>query len=262
LNGNRLLMALAERADLIVDFTNVPVGSHILANVGPDEPFGGGVPDVGFGGDFLPADPASTGQIMAFNVVPAVAPDRTTPPQFLQLPAAPPLPAATVTRPLALIEAMGDGFDANGDPVEGPVEALLGNVVNDEAVKALWMEPVTENPNTGDTEVWAFYNTTGDAHPMHVHEVAFEVVNREALVLDAAGDPVVPLQLSGVVRSPEPWESGYKDTVTAYPGEVTRVKAQFNTPGQYVWHCHIVEHEDNEMMRPYRVGGVQSGQPM
>jgi FtsP/CotA-like multicopper oxidase with cupredoxin domain len=257
MNGNRLLMALAERADLIVDFTNVPVGNYVLGNVGPDSPFGG-VPidpaDI--------ADPASTGQVMEFRVVPSVAPDPTTPPLFLQLPAAPPLPAATFTRPLALIEAMGEGFDANGLTVEGPVEALLGNVVNGEAVKALWMEPVTENPNPGDTEIWAFYNTTGDAHPMHVHEVAFEVVNREALVLDAAGDPVLPLQLSGVVRLPEAWESGYKDTVTAYPGEVTRVKAQFNTPGQYVWHCHIVEHEDNEMMRPYRVGGVQSGQPM
>jgi FtsP/CotA-like multicopper oxidase with cupredoxin domain len=81
------------------------------------------------------------------------------------------------------------------------------------------------------------------------------------LVLDADGDPVVPLQLSGSVRPPEAWETGYKDTVIAYPGEVTRIKAQFKTPGQYVWHCHIVEHEDNEMMRPYRVGPPQQGQP-
>ena len=56
-------------------------------------------------------------------------------------------------------------------------------------------------------------------------------------------------------------ETGFKDTVIAYPGEVTRVRAQFDTPGQYVWHCHIVEHEDNEMMRPYRIGPVQPGQP-
>ena len=172
-----------------------------------------------------------------------------------------PLPAATVTRPLALIEAMGEGYDANGDPVEGPVEALLGNVVNGEAVKALWMEPVTENPNVGATEVWEIYNTTGDAHPMHVHEVAFEVVNREGLVFDANGDVVQPIGLDGVVTPPEPWETGRKDTVIAYPGQVTRIRAQFNTPGQYVWHCHIVEHEDNEMMRPYRIGPVQHGQP-
>ncbi|MGZ5362484.1 MAG: multicopper oxidase domain-containing protein, partial [Solirubrobacterales bacterium] len=58
-----------------------------------------------------------------------------------------------------------------------------------------------------------------------------------------------------------PWESGFKDTVVAHPGQVTRVRAQFDTPGQFVWHCHIVEHEDNEMMRPYRIGPVQPGQP-
>jgi FtsP/CotA-like multicopper oxidase with cupredoxin domain len=127
----------------------------------------------------------------------------------------------------------------------------------------MWMEPVTENPAVGATEVWEFYNTTIDAHPMHVHEVVFQVVNRQALVLDPiTGEPVVPLQLSGVVRPPEPNERGFKDTVTCLPGEVTRIRAQFKTPGQFVWHCHIVDHEDNEMMRPYRIGPVQPGQPM
>jgi FtsP/CotA-like multicopper oxidase with cupredoxin domain len=121
-HGNRLLMGLAERADVIVDFTNVPVGNHVLGNLGPDEPFGGGEPD----GDFDAADPDSTGQIMQFNVVPALAPDPTTPPLFLQLPAIAPLPAETVTRPLALIEKMGMGFNAAGEMVEGPLEALLG----------------------------------------------------------------------------------------------------------------------------------------
>ena len=82
-HGNRLLMGLAERADVIVDFTNVPVGNYVLGNVGPDEPFGGGVPGV----DFDPSDPGSTGQVMEFRVLPAVAPDPTTPPQFLVLPA-------------------------------------------------------------------------------------------------------------------------------------------------------------------------------
>ena len=54
---------------------------------------------------------------------------------------------------------------------------------------------------------------------------------------------------------------GWKDTVIAYPAEVTRIRLTFDTPGQYVWHCHIVEHEDNEMMRPYRIGSMQPGQP-
>jgi FtsP/CotA-like multicopper oxidase with cupredoxin domain len=97
---------------------------------------------------------------------------------------------------------------------------------------------------------------------MHVHEIAFEVVNREAMVLDQeTGEPVQPVQLTGETRPPEVWESGFKDTVTSYPGEVTRLRARFDSPGQFVWHCHIVEHEDNEMMRPYRIGPTQPGQP-
>jgi spore coat protein A, manganese oxidase len=256
-HGNRLLMGLAERADVIVDFTNVPVGRHILGNLGPDEPFGGGEPP----DDFDVADPDTTGQIMQFRVVPANEVDDSTPPRFLRLPAIPPLPAETVTRPLALIEKMGMGHDADGNDLEGPVEALLGNVVDDVAETKLWMEPVSEDPTVGAVEVWEFYNTTGDAHPMHVHEVVFEVVNREGLVTDGDGEVVQPIALAGDPAPAEPWESGFKDTVIAYPGQVTRVRARFNTPGQFVWHCHIVEHEDNEMMRPYRIGPPQSGQP-
>jgi len=256
-NGNRLLMGLAERADLIVDFTNVPLGNHVLRNVGPDEPFGGGEPD----GDFDVSDPDTTGQIMQFRVVPAAAPDPTTPPQFLVLPAITPLPAETMTRPLALIEASAIGFDAEGNEVDGPTEALLGNVVAGVPEEHMWMDRVTDNPEVGDTEVWEFYNTTADAHPMHIHEVAFEVVNREGLVLDEEGEVVEPVQPDGVITPPESWETGFKDTVIAYPGQVTRVRMHFNNPGQFVWHCHIVEHEDNEMMRPYRIGPEQPGQP-
>ena len=72
-------MGLAERADLIVDFTNVPVGNYVLGNLGPDEPFGGGEP----GEDFEVADPATTGQILEFRVVPAAGTDPTTPPKYL-----------------------------------------------------------------------------------------------------------------------------------------------------------------------------------
>ncbi len=258
-HAGRLLMGLAERADLIVDFTHVPVGNHVLGNVGPDEPFGGGIPGV----DFPVADPDSTGQVLEFRVVPAAAPDPTTPPVFLVLPAITPLPPESVIRPLVLIEKSGIGFDANGDPVEGPVAALLGTADGGVPVEYEWEDPVTDNPAVGSTEVWEFVNTTADAHPMHVHEVAFEVVNREGLVHDPEDpdDLVVPFQPDGDVSNPEAWESGRKDTVIAYPGQVTRVRATFDTAGQYVWHCHIVEHEDNEMMRPYRIGPEQPGQP-
>jgi FtsP/CotA-like multicopper oxidase with cupredoxin domain len=125
----------------------------------------------------------------------------------------------------------------------------------------MWMEPVTENPAVGDIEVWEIYNATGDAHPMHVHEVVFEVVNREGLVVGDDDEVETPIQLDGNITPPEPWEMGVKDTVIAYPGQVTRIRMQFDTPGQFVWHCHIVEHEDNEMMRPYRIGPEQDGQP-
>ena len=255
-HGNRLLMGLAERADLIVDFTNVPAGDHVLANVGPDEPFGGGVP----GDDFPVADPDSTGQVMQFRVVPAVAPDPTTPPQFLVLPALARLTGGTA-RPLALIEKSAVGVDSDGEEVEGPVEALLGTVEAGMLVEQKWMDPVTENPAVGDTEVWELYNATADAHPMHIHEVAFQVVNREGLVLEEDDEVRQPIQLDGTITAPEPWEDGWKDTVIAYPGQVTRLRLRFTNPGQFVWHCHIVEHEDNEMLRPYRVGAVQDGQP-
>jgi FtsP/CotA-like multicopper oxidase with cupredoxin domain len=255
LNGGRLLMGPAERADVIVDFTGVPLGSHVLGNLGPDEPFGGGVPGL----DFPVADPATTGQVLQFRVVPALAPDPTTPPQFLQLPPIVPLGGGAARR-LALVEEM------SADVPDAPVEARLGTVVGDPNTAPgvwttlKWEDPVSENPGVGAVEVWEMYNATGDAHPMHIHEVVFEVVDRQPIFVDeeAATVQVVP---GSDPRPPEPWETGYKDTVIAYPGEVTRVRARFSTPGQYVWHCHIVEHEDNEMMRPYRIGPPQDGEP-
>ena len=178
-NGNHLLLGLAERADVIVDFTNVPVGNYVLGNIGPDEPFRGGIPGV----DFDVSDPDTTGQVLQFRVVPALTPDTTTPPQHLTLPTITPLPTATVTRPLALLEEMSMYFD------DAPAEALLGTIAwNSQtgigvATPSMWMDPVTENPQVGTTEVWEFYNATADAHPMHVHEVLFEVVNRQDILV-------------------------------------------------------------------------------
>jgi FtsP/CotA-like multicopper oxidase with cupredoxin domain len=204
------------------------------------------------------ADPASTGQVMQFRVGPALTPDPTTPPQFLLLPAITPLTGGT-TRSLALVESMSMYFE------DAPAEALLGTIEFEEDgdgewTSAMWSEPVTENPQPGATETWEFYNATADAHPMHVHEVAFQVVDRQPIIVDEE-DEEVRLQPGSGPTSPEPWEIGWKDTVIAYPGEVTRVRMTFETPGQFVWHCHIVEHEDNEMMRPYRIGPMQPGQP-
>jgi spore coat protein A len=234
--ATQLLMSPAERADVMVDFTGLPVGTRVhLVNEGPDEPFGGGVPGV----DFPFADPGTTGQVMRFTVVPRVGRDTSVPPAQLTLPAPPPVAPAPPAnlRKVSLNEAGSDVL-----PGVGPREALLGTVSPDGTGTSLqWMDPITENPALDSVEVWEIHNFTEDAHPIHIHEVQFNVVDRQ------------PFD-DGPARPAEPTERGLKDTVIAYPGQITRVRALFDLPGRYVWHCHIVEHEDNEMMRPYRVG--------
>ena len=119
-----------------------------------------------------------------------------------------------------------------------------------------WSEKITETPMLGDTEMWEIYNFTADAHPIHLHLVRFQIVDRQLLTnLDEDGIAEAPAfpDEEEQPSNPEPWETGLKDTVIAYPGSVTRVKATFDKHGLYVWHCHILEHEDNEMMRPIYV---------
>jgi FtsP/CotA-like multicopper oxidase with cupredoxin domain len=230
----RLLMGPAERADVIVDFSDAPAGTEIvLRNLGPDEPFGGGEPDE----DFDAANSDTTGQIMQFRVVRRHGPDRSTPPQELVLPAFTPIGDVSNTRQVSLNESPVE----IGDGEEIPVAALLGTLNPDGSPNPLeWMDPITEHPALDSTEIWELYNFTVDAHPIHIHEVQFQVVDRQPF--------------EGASRPPESWETGFKDTVIAYPGEITRVKTTFKVPGRFVWHCHIVEHEDNEMMRPYEIG--------
>jgi FtsP/CotA-like multicopper oxidase with cupredoxin domain len=269
---DELLMAPAERADTIIDFSaiTVPAGSGLyLVNVAPDDPFGGGRPETL---DFDAADPMTTGQVMEFRPVPLKAADASTPPAQLALPAPPVLPAVTqATRTITLNEEESATVciieDADGNVIEadctdpaavpfGPTEALLGTLNPDGTSTArTWSGATTENvAAAGDTEVWEIYNFTADAHPIHIHLVQFQVVDRQALATDAEGMATQPAILVGLPRPPEVWETGFKDTVIAYPGEVTRVRATFPLNGLFVWHCHILEHEDNEMMRPYCVG--------
>ncbi len=267
---DELLMGLAERADTIVDFGAIPIapGEDLyLVNVAPDEPFGGGTPGI----DFAPADPSTTGQVMKFVRLPkAKSPDKSTPPAQLVLPA-PPFPGAPVgTRRITLNEAESATvyvIDDGGSRVEvaagtedaepfGPTEALLGTLDGDGVSTPLeWAAPISENVALpGDTEVWEIFNFTADAHPIHIHLVQFQVLDRQGLAVDDDGMATQPAALVGPPRPPEAWETGLKDTVISYPGEVTRVKATYPLAGLFVWHCHILEHEDNEMMRPYCVG--------
>ncbi len=231
-----LLLAPAERADLIVDFTGLRAGTELyLINEGPDEPF--------TGESQPPADPGTTGQVMKFRVGPSASRDISTPPDRLELPRIPSLGPATRRRQVALLEQ-----DSTVLPDVGPVAALLGTMRNGEAVPLRWHDPVTENPATNAVEVWEMFNFTADAHPIHLHEVRFQLLDRQPI---AGGEPLPP----------QPAERGYKDTVIAYPQQITRIAARFDLPGRYVWHCHVLEHEDNEMMRPYHIGPLTTPLP-
>jgi spore coat protein A len=112
---------------------------------------------------------------------------------------------------------------------------------------------IPEEPRVGTVEEWEFYNYTADTHPMHMHLTRFQLVDRRPIGTPAGG--------AGTV-APAPWEQGWKDTVATHPGMVTRIRQQFDLPNgvspsgsdaTYVYHCHIVEHEDNDMMRPFTV---------
>ena len=226
-NATELLMGNAERMDVIVDFTDVSDAEVLMINEGPDGPLGS-TPGI--------ADPDTTGQVMKFKLVPAVSADKSKPPEALKLPAFKALPATDARRQAALFERLTPAGESLGVLLGTPAKGPL-----------MWDAPITETPSLGATEIWEIYNTTGDTHPIHLHQVMFQVVERQEF--SPADFSLTP----GTVTPPRPTETGYKDTVLVPPGQVARVKARFDLPNLYVWHCHIVEHEDNEMMRPYTV---------
>ena len=228
----QLLLAGAERMDVIVDFTGLTPGTELyLINEGPDQAFDGGIPAV----DFQPSDPQTTGQVLKFVVTRLSSPDTTVPPAALTLPALTPLGGTSYTWKVSLTEL--DSAYYSG----APTMSMLGTVNADGTANPLgWGDPVTETPSAGATQLWEFSNFTPDAHPIHIHQIQFQVVGRQAF--------------GGAVRPPDAGESGFKDTVIAYPQEFTRFKARFDLPGRYVVHCHILDHEDNEFMRPFQVG--------
>ena len=116
-----------------------------------------------------------------------------------------------------------------------------------------WLEPVTEQPTLGDTEIWSFVNLTEDTHPIHLHLVRFQILDRQQF--DADGYLTSgKLNLLGKRVLPGADEAGWKDTVRADAGLVTRIIVRFEGfVGRYVWHCHVLEHAANEMMRPFEV---------
>jgi len=147
-------------------------------------------------------------------------------------------PATAVRdRPLTV----GEQDDASGNPMMMMLDGKM------------WSAPVSEKPKQGTIETWSFLNITGDAHPIHLHLVRFQVIDRRPFDL-FAWNANRTVKYTGPAQPPAPHEAGWKDTVRADPGMVTRIAMHFDgEPGRYVWHCHYLEHEDNEMMRPYEL---------
>jgi spore coat protein A len=298
---NTLLSEPGSRYDVIVDFTAVASGNRvIMKNIGGDEPFGGDIPG--------PAGFEYTDRVMAFDVVlPYAGGDVDLTAGWAGYGFGPNVsPIVDRTRNVALFEGTDEfgrlqpllgtaepATDWNGQPINWPNEPAYVNagLVGQMEGSIAWHSPTTENPKLGDVEEWRIWNVTGDAHPIHLHLVHFEIVGRYEIEWDSeteehervidpddtpAGDgtylveqPVV--QHNGLLGNgfrivnptegaqvnpgdlPEYVENAPKDMVTALPGQVTVIRAKFDKEGRYVWHCHILSHEDHEMMRVLRV---------
>jgi spore coat protein A len=214
----RAILAPAERADLILDFSAAAGEQITLKN----DSF-----------DVMQFRVAKTKPTLQANP----ARDASALPAVLRPVPKIPESAAVTTRMLTLVEV--------DDLVQRPMTMLLNN--------AHWKMPVTENPVLDSTEIWNLINTTDDSHPIHLHLVRFQILDRRTFDVSnywSTGQ----LKFFGPPIPPDPTEAGWKDTVRADPAMVTRIIIRFEGyPGRYVWHCHILEHEDNEMMRPYDV---------
>lgn len=261
-NLTSLLLAPGERADIVVDFSGVLAGTKLILTNDAKAPFPNGTP----------ADPQTVGQIMQFTVLNTQVTVPSALPAILNT--IPNLVTNSQKRILVLVEVMGP---------KGPVEVLLNG--------QKWSAPISELPMVGSTEEWEIVNLTADTHPIHLHLVQFQLVSRQSFQVKKYSTdwtaingmpplnspttvlPVTPY-LQGNPSLPPPNESGWKDTIRANPGEVTTIRVRYapqdaaisaampgvnlypfnpeQGPG-YVWHCHILDHEDNEMMRPYKV---------
>jgi spore coat protein A, manganese oxidase len=274
LTGN-LLLGPAERADVIIDFTG-KAGQEFIMYSDTPAPFPVGAPtnDYFLGNNKNPTQPLpntgpDTRQILRIKVVAAGTPDPQPAgtilnPNLLDPP--PLVPYTTTVAPIPPLTEPGprryltlnEDFDKNGR-----LRQLLGtNVIN--PVTATYgreyLDPTTETVAAGSTETWVIYNLTGDTHPIHFHLVNVQVLWRQPFVLKKG-----VFTLTGLARGPEPNELGWKETVQMHPLEAIAVGMKFDLPAslpfnvpvsprtgghEYVWHCHILEHEEHDMMRP------------
>ena len=237
--ANRIVIGPGERRDIVVDFSNPSLaGQTIILRNNARSPFPKGET----------VNPQTTGQIMAFAVtLPLNGIDNSMVPAILRSAPIQPLANPSVTRQLLLFE---------GEDEYGRLKPMLGT----SALGPLeYTDPITENPMLDAVEDWEVINFTEDAHPIHLHLVHFQVLNRQKFNFQqyVPGNPA-SLQLLGQPTLPNLEDRGWKDTQIMYPGEVTRLRAKFDLPGLYVWHCHILSHEDHEMMRKFYVGTMPS----
>jgi spore coat protein A, manganese oxidase len=219
----KLALSPGERADAIVDFSSLATCSGTGCNVVM-------INDAADG---------DTRQVLQFRVVsPLQGTDTSVVPQ--NLPKRTTLPAAVRTRQVSLFD---NRLGTCADPLCASA-APLG-----------WDDPVTEIVHSGDTEIWEIFDFKDD-HPVHLHEIQFEVVGRSSFSTPNVQSP------------PSPGETGFKDTVAAKANQITRIKVQFaDAPetggtqrnGLFAWHCHIAHHEDDEMMRPLCVVPATQG---
>jgi spore coat protein A len=250
-----ILIAPGERKDIVIDFSQVALKSKIVVTNDGRFPYPDGDPT-------LPTDPWATimqievSKPLNVKVHPKTWLNLLTPlrgwasgtPLLLPYLAA---PKNLVTRRILL----GEGCDEYGR-----VMPMLGTVP--EGTKT-FQDPPDIFPALGSTEVWEFWNTTVDAHPIHMHLVRFRIADRQNFVGTVQAKAMAngwtgvsfisPPTLSGRATPAPLTEQGWKDTVLCLPGQVTRVVAKFDKPGKYVYHCHILGHEEHDMMRWYLV---------
>lgn len=239
---DNLVLSPGERSDVVVDFTNDAGKEFILRNYGPG------------------ANPDTTGQIIKFKVskplsdVPIATVDTNEKDGLATPLRLNPISFPTQNAPTRQLVLFQLRQNDNKDLFE------LGTLKDGSFT---YHDPVTEKPLLGTTEVWELYNPTQYTHTIHLHLVAFQVLNRQKFSgnLVTQTDSIKGetkqflrnVTLTGSPMALEPYEKGRKDAVVVNPGEVVRILATFDRPGEYVWHCHILIHEDNDMMRPIQV---------
>lgn len=230
---NKLLLAPAERADVIVDFSGLEGKVVTLSNDAP-APFPGW--------EIVNPHHLALHELMQFRVTLPVSSKRIS----ITMPPPRPLPRLDETTSIATRDfVLSERMDAQG--------RSLGEQINGKGHD----DPITEVVKLGSTEKWRFINTTEYAHPMHLHLVQFQILQRHGF------DPVAfrngTLEFVGTPRLPAANEAGWKDTAVVNSREVLTIIVRFEGyAGRYAFHSSLLEHEDKDMMRPYEIVSDES----